>query len=148
MLNRICAIFLLLGLNTSPSVAEEQPLVSGIGGLFFRSESPADLAAWYERHFAISRVPTSYEQEPWQQESGPTVFAPFAKDTAYFGDKKHQWMLNLRVRQLDELIRRLRASDIEVSDPEQFPNGRFARLSDPEGNPIQLWEPVLPDLAK
>jgi predicted enzyme related to lactoylglutathione lyase len=139
---------LLLALYGLPLKAEEQPLVTGIGGLFFRSESPAALAAWYERHFAINRVPTSYEQAPWQQASGPTVFAPFAADTTYFGEAKHQWMLNLRVRDIDELVSRLRGSDIEVSDPEQFPNGRFARLVDPEGNPIELWEPATPNPPK
>jgi hypothetical protein len=53
--------------------------VLGIGGLFFRSENPEQLAKWYETHLGISVVPTSYEQEPWQQEAGPMAFAPFRR---------------------------------------------------------------------
>jgi predicted enzyme related to lactoylglutathione lyase len=51
-------------------------------------------------------------------------------------------MVNFRVRDLDAMVRQLRAGDIAVEvDPEQYPNGRFARLADPDGNPIQLWQP-------
>ena len=51
-------------------------------------------------------------------------------------------MINFRVANLDRMIAQLRAKVIEVTvDPESYPNGRFARLSDPEGNPIELWEP-------
>ena len=76
------------------------------------------------------------------QEAGPTVFAPFPNDSDYFGDAKKSWMINFRVRELDAIVQQLRDSKIEVSvDPEVYPNGRFARLHDPEGNPIELWEP-------
>jgi glyoxylase I family protein len=116
--------------------------VTGIGGLFFRSKNPAVLRQWYKEHFAIALVPDDYSQKPWSQEAGPTVFAPFPQDTDYFGRAEQQWMLNLRVRDLDRLVEQLRAANIEVSlDPEPYPNGRFARLHDPEGNPIELWEP-------
>jgi len=51
-------------------------------------------------------------------------------------------MINLRVRDLGAMVKQLRAGNINVSmDPEQYPNGRFARLHDPEGNPIELWQP-------
>ena len=116
--------------------------VIGIGGLFFRARDPAALGAWYEDHFAITKVPTDYGQTPWQQQSGATVFAPFPEDTSYFGDLKNKWMVNFRVRSLDAMVAQLRASGIAVEiDPEPYPNGRFARLHDPEGNPIELWEP-------
>ena len=55
--------------------------VTGIGGLFFRSKDPAGLASWYEAHLGINLVPQSYDETPWTQESGPTVFAPFDADT-------------------------------------------------------------------
>ncbi len=127
-----------------PAQAQEAA-VTGIGGFFFRAEDPAALAAWYEEHLGIDRTPQSYDVEPWTQEAGPTVFAPFSANTAYFGDPEQQWMINLRVRNLDALVERLRTADIEVEvDPETYPNGRFARLADPEGNPIQLWEPATP----
>ena len=88
-------------------------------------------------------MPSSYGEQPWVQEAGPTVFAPFDKDTSYFGEPSQAWMINFRVRSLDKMVTQLRASGIAVEvDPEQYPNGRFARLTDPEGNPIQLWEPM------
>ncbi|MGB7242305.1 MAG: VOC family protein [Sulfitobacter sp.] len=117
--------------------------VLGIGGFFFRANDPPALAAWYEAHLRISKVPTDYQTPPWRQQAGDTVFAPFDRDTDYFGDKANQWMLNLRVDDLDGMVSSLRQDGIEVEvDPEAYPNGRFARLSDPEGNPIQLWQPA------
>lgn len=116
--------------------------VLGIGGLFFRSQDPATLAKWYEDNLGISVVPSSYEESPWVQEAGPTVFAPFASDTSYFGNPDQMWMINFRVRNLDAITAQLRASGIDVEvDKETYPNGRFARTHDSEGNPIELWEP-------
>jgi predicted enzyme related to lactoylglutathione lyase len=116
--------------------------VLGIGGLFFRARDPAALAAWYEQHLGILPVPTSYDVTPWAQEAGVTVFAPFEQKTDYFGDAKKQWMVNFRVRRLDAIVRQLREAGVPVEiDPQAHPNGRFARLYDPEGNPIELWEP-------
>ncbi len=119
--------------------------VNGIGGLFFRAEDTEALASWYETHLGVSRVPTTYDVEPWQQKAGATVFAPFTKDTDYFGRPSQAWMINFRVDDLDAMIAQLEGAGIEVErDPEDYPNGRFARLYDPEGNPIELWEPAGP----
>ena len=74
--------------------------------------------------------------------AGTTIFAPFKEDTSYFGDRRFQWMINFRVRDLNKMVAQLRERGITVElDSEVYPNGRFARLSDPEGNPIQLWQP-------
>ena len=100
------------------------------------------MSAWYQQHLGIDPVPGDYGQQPWTQEAGPTVFAPFPDDSDYFGDAANNWMINFRVRNPDALVEQLRAAQIEVRvDPEIYPNGRFARLHDPEGNPIELWEP-------
>ena len=117
--------------------------VLGIGGLFFRSRDPKALARWYAEHLGIAEVPHSYDDACWQQEAGATVFAPFDAETDYFGAPRQQWMINFRVRDLGAMVAQLKAAGIavEVKD-EIFPNGRFARLSDPEGNPIELWEPA------
>ncbi len=116
--------------------------VLGIGGLFFRSKDPAALAKWYEDNLGVSVVPSTYEESPWMQAAGPTVFAPFAADTSYFGDINQMWMINFRVRDLDAMVAQLSASNIPVEvDKETYPNGRFARIHDPDGNPIELWEP-------
>jgi glyoxylase I family protein len=127
----------------SYSVAEKNmEAVTGIGGMFFRARDPAALGRWYAEHLGVGLSPTSYEEQPWQQEAGPTVFAPFPASTTYFGGAKQTWMINFRVRSLLAMVAQLEAAGIEVEiDPETYPNGRFARLSDPEANPIQLWEP-------
>jgi predicted enzyme related to lactoylglutathione lyase len=117
--------------------------VTGIGGLFFRARDPAALGRWYQQHLGVTPVPTTYEESVWQQETGPTVFAPFEEATDYFGDPQKVWMVNFRVRDLDKIATELRAAGIPVKiDPQSYPNGRFARLHDPEGNPIELWQPA------
>jgi glyoxylase I family protein len=115
--------------------------VLGIGGFFFRAKNPVALSEWYRDQLGIALTPSSYDQLPWQQDAGPTAFAPFPDDTDYFGADSQSWMINFRVRNLDAMVAQLRAAGIEVDvDLENYPNGRFARLCDPEGNPIQLWE--------
>lgn len=127
--------------------------VLGIGGLFFRSRDPKALAAWYAKHLGVAPVPSDYTQQPWQQQAGPTAFAPFPDSTTYFGDPTsphpQQWMVNFRVANLDAMIAQLRVAGITVTpDPETYPNGRFARLHDPDGNPIELWQPASRDTPK
>jgi glyoxylase I family protein len=110
--------------------------VNGIGGFFFRSDDPDALSEWYDKHFGIG----GYD---WQQAAGPTVISPFPKSTDHFAADK-QWMLNLRVSDLDSVLKELSAAGIAiVTDPEwDTPEtGHFARIHDPEGNPIELWEP-------
>jgi glyoxylase I family protein len=114
--------------------------VTGIGGLFFRSSDPAASALWYSEHLGID---TSGEGDSgvWQQAAGPTVFAPFANDSEYFPER-NGWMLNLRVANLDAMLTQLRDAGIDVEITFEDENvGRFARLSDPDGNPVELWEP-------
>jgi glyoxylase I family protein len=116
----------------------------GIGGFFWRSRDPAALAKWYDELFGIIGPGDDYSQLPWQQQSGTTVFAPFDRDSTYFAADK-EWMINLRVRDLDAMAEQLRAAGIEVKvDPEHYPNGRFARTHDPEGNAIELWQEETP----
>jgi glyoxylase I family protein len=116
--------------------------VDGIGGFFFKAKSPKVLAKWYSDHLGVTLTPSDYGQESWQQAAGPSVFEPFPADTKYFGRAEQAFMLNFRVRDLDAMVAQLRGADIKVDvDTEVYPNGRFARLSDPEGNPIQLWQP-------
>ena len=120
--------------------------VTGIGGLFFRAHDPKALASWYQQHLGVSLTPTTYGGPVWEQEAGPTVFAPFPETTNYFGDAHKVWMVNFRVRDLDKMAAQLRTAGIEIKiDPKAYPNGRFARLYDPEGNPIELWQPAGPN---
>jgi glyoxylase I family protein len=120
----------------------EMERVTGIGGFFFRAKDPKALALWYQQHLGIS---TSGEHG-WQQEAGTTAFTPFKETSDYFGDASKVWMLNFRVRDLDKMAAQLQAAGIAVKvDPQSYPYGRFARLHDPEGNPIELWQPKVPD---
>jgi glyoxylase I family protein len=115
--------------------------VTGIGGLFFRAKDPKVLAKWYSDHLGVDLVPSNYDDSPWRQEAGPCAFQPFPETTTYFGDNTKRWMVNFRVRNIDRMATQLRAAGITVEiDPKLYPNGRFARLSDPEGNPVELWE--------
>ena len=117
--------------------------VTGIGGFFFRAKDPKSLAQWYNDRLGVSPVPKSKNESAWQQEAGPTAFAPFPEKTSYIGDADKVWMLNFRVRNLDAMVAQLRAMDVNVEvDKEVYPNGRFAHLHDPEGNRIELWEPA------
>jgi glyoxylase I family protein len=116
--------------------------VIGIGGIFFRAKDPQALRDWYERYLGVTATPADYEQIPWRQEAGPAAIEPFPDDTTYFGRPEQVWMINFRVRDLAAMVTQLRAAGVDVTvDPEAYPNGRFARLHDPEGNPVELWEP-------
>jgi len=113
--------------------------VTGIGGLFFRAQDPDALKAWYCKHLGVG----CGEWGSWEQQSGTTVFSPFQADTEHFALDR-QWMINFRVDDLDALLERLRAAGVEVTTNAEWDDpsvGRFARIHDPEGNPVELWEP-------
>ncbi len=114
--------------------------VTGIGGLFFRAHDPKALSAWYAEHLGVG----DGEWGLWNQAAGMTVFSPFKDDTDYFPADR-QWMLNLRVDGIDALLDKLRGAGIEVITKPEWDSpetGRFARIHDLEGNPIELWEPA------
>lgn len=113
--------------------------VTGIGGFFFRARDPKALAAWYETHLGIDDIAKTV----WRQQTGQTVFSPFAEDTDYFAREK-QWLINFRVDDLDAMMAGLKAAGIIVETRAEWDSevGRFCRIHDPEGNPIELWEPA------
>ena len=116
--------------------------VEGIGGFFFRAKDPESLSRWYFDNLGVSLMPKRYDDEPWIQESGPTIFAPFDEESDYFGNPSQKWMVNFRVKNLQAMVQQLQTSGISVTvDKKEYPNGQFARLYDPEGNPIELWQP-------
>jgi len=122
--------------------------VTGIGGLFFRARNPEQLSTWYKDHLSVGGgmgPDGAKTADPWvwQTAAGPVVFAPFEDGTDYFAADK-QWMLNLRVTDLDALVAKLARAGIVVERRAAWDTsetGRFARIHDPEGNPIELWEP-------
>lgn len=122
--------------------------VIGMGGLFFRAKDPDALSAWYREHLNVGggcsgTEEPSVNQWVWNVQGGPMVFAPFKADTDYFaGDK--QFMINLRVTDLDSLLEQLNAVGIDIITKPEWNDpstGQFARIHDPEGNAIELWEP-------
>ncbi|WP_246013950.1 VOC family protein [Pseudidiomarina gelatinasegens] len=143
-MKHVVIIFILL-VSLGSAMAAERESVLGFGGVFFKAENPTVLAKWYEEHLGVKQTPTTYEEQPWVQAGGSTVFGVFNAKTSYFGADDQQFMFNFRVRDLDAMVAQLRQAGIEVEvDPETHPNGRFARLADPEGNPIQLWQEMTP----
>jgi predicted enzyme related to lactoylglutathione lyase len=122
--------------------------VLGMGGLFFRARDPQALSAWYKERLGVGggcAAPGTGEVNEWVWSTlgGPMVFAPFKETTDYFAADR-QFMINLRVSELDALLESLRAAGVEIETREEWDapeTGRFARIHDPEGNAIELWEP-------
>ena len=121
--------------------------VVGMGGYFFRAKDPEALKAWYREHLGVGGgigsdpVTGHSNQWVWYTEGGPMVFSPFPADSDYFADDR-QAMINLRVRDLAGLLSDLRSNGIAIEREERHEGlGAFARVHDPEGNAVELWEP-------
>ena len=118
--------------------------VTGIGGFFFRADDPDALNRWYAEQLGVVELESKdYDDDGWFQDRGETVISAFSRDSGGLSRRREQpWAINFRVDDLDWMVARLRGSGIEVEvHDEEYPNGRFAELADPEGNGIQLWEP-------
>lgn len=122
--------------------------VTGIGGVFFKAENPDRLYEWYEKHLGIQREPHGqgaafhWREAENPEREGDTAWSIFKKDTKYFEPSSAPFMLNYRVDDLDALLAALKAEGVAM-DPkrEDSDYGRFAWITDPEGNKIELWEP-------
>jgi catechol 2,3-dioxygenase-like lactoylglutathione lyase family enzyme len=119
--------------------------VTGIGGVFFRVRDPERMAAWYRDHLGISSQ-GGYADFVWREherpnEVGRTVWAVFPPDTDHFGPTQPAFMINYRVSNLERMLAQLRSKGVAVEKVEDYDYGRFAWITDPEGNRIELWEP-------
>ena len=122
--------------------------ILGMGGLFFRAQDPDALTDWYRDMLGVGAgCNATGEGEPnewfWQVQGGPMVFAPFKATTDYIPADK-AFMINFRVRDIAGVIETLSAAGIAVETRAEWDapeTGRFARIHDPEGNAIELWEP-------
>jgi predicted enzyme related to lactoylglutathione lyase len=114
--------------------------VTGIGGYFIRSGDPESLGAWYRECLGLDADGNGV----WHPESGPTVFATFESDTEYFGSRTQRTMINFRVSDLDAMLARLRDKGADVAEETEDMEGvgRFGWVNDPEGNRIELWQPI------
>lgn len=133
---------------TDSNMGDDMPAI-GIGGYFFRAQDPESLKAWYKQHLGVGGGCGTDDKGQsnewvWFTAGGPMVFEPFKADSDYFPLEK-QAMINLRVTDLSSLISDLEADGIAVTRKPEWDGtaiGSFARIHDPEGNPIELWEPA------
>ena len=120
--------------------------VTGVGGIFFKSEDPEKLKEWYSTHLGLQtdEYGTNFE---WRQASdstkkGFTQWSPFSAKTTYFEPSEKDFMINYRVADLEALVKLLKEEGVRVLDEiEVYEYGKFVHIMDPEGNKIELWEP-------
>ena len=125
--------------------------ITGIGGVFFKSGGDRDaLVTWYQRHLGMSLESWGGAVLRWPddqaEDRGLTVWHVAEKESQWFSPSDSSFMINYRVDNLDEMIAQLRADGVEIlGGPESHENGKFAWIMDPEGNKVELWEPMLWD---
>jgi predicted enzyme related to lactoylglutathione lyase len=124
--------------------------VTGLGGVFFKAADKKGMLEWYRAHLGIESAEYGFSFL-WRENDSPervgyTVWSPFKRDTEYFEPSKKDFMLNFRVADLSALIPALKAEGVQVvGEIVEEENGKFAWIVDPEGNKIELWEPVDPN---
>lgn len=123
--------------------------ITGIGGVFFKSRNDdVALRNWYQKHLGLSLESFGGAILRWPddkaEDKGLTVWHVAGKDSKWFSPSDSSFMINYRVDNLDELIAQLRADGVEITQgPESHENGKFAWIMDPDGNKVELWEPML-----
>lgn len=123
------------------------PKVTGIGGIFFRSENPKEMRTWYGENLGLAindyGSPFEFRNANRPDEINYLNWNLFDEDTEYFSPSKKQFMINYRVQNIEGLIRNLKANGVEVvNEIQEYDYGKFVHIMDPEGNKIELWEPV------
>jgi predicted enzyme related to lactoylglutathione lyase len=119
--------------------------VTGIGGVFFKARDPARLAAWYREQLGVQAQEGNAEfmwrEKDQPEKLGRTVWSIFPADSDYLGPGASTFMINYRVANLDKMLEQLRGASVTVHKVEDCDYGRFAWVTDPEGNRVELWEP-------
>lgn len=127
-------------------MSESPKRVTGLGGIFFKSNNPKELNQWYTKHLGIPTTDYGADFE-WREKDNPdkigqTVWTPFKADTKYFEPSAKEFMINYRVENLEWLVETLRAEGVTIVDEiATYEYGKFVHVLDPEGNKIELWEP-------
>lgn len=117
----------------------------GVGGIFFKSKDPQALLAWYQKALGLpSEIPGFATFFPAAMPPGScTVFSPFMLDTDYFAPSTSAFMFNLIVDDLDGALRQVAEAGATLAgDTASYDYGRFGWFIDPDGNKVELWEPV------
>ncbi len=128
-------------------VNNSTPKVTGIGGIFFTSANPKESREWYAKNLglAINDYGSSFEFRNANRpdEINYLQWSPFESGTSYFAPSKKEFMINYRVQNIEGLVKNLKENAVTVVDEiESFEYGKFVHIMDPEGNKIELWEPV------
>lgn len=131
----------------SNSANDTTPGVTGIGGIFFFSDNPAQLKDWYADKLGLetNEWGSSFEFRNANRpdEINYLQWSPFKKESEYFSPSKKEFMINYRVQNIEGLVSKLRAGGVTILDSiETFDYGKFVHILDPEGNKIELWEPI------
>jgi predicted enzyme related to lactoylglutathione lyase len=119
--------------------------VTGIGGVFFKSENPDLTKEWYKNHLGlpVDDYGCTFWWKDKEANDCSTQWSPFAKDTKYFEPSEKQFMMNFRVDNLEALLKILKEEGVTiVGEMESYDYGKFGWILDPEGNKIELWEPI------
>ena len=125
----------------------EKPKVTGIGGIFFKSEDPRATKDWYAKHlgFDTDRYGTTFtfRREDAPSRKGYLQWSPMSADTDYFDPSSREFMINYRVNDIEALVEELRAAGVTiVDDIATYSYGKFVHIMDIDGNKLELWEPV------
>lgn len=125
----------------------EKGRIIGIGGIFFKSENPQQMKDWYGQNLGLSDSGHGV-MLPWREAENPdseqmTVWSVFPGSTKYFEPSKASFMVNYIVDDLDALLDRLKAAGVNIDPKRQDESyGRFAWIYDPDGNKVELWQPI------
>jgi predicted enzyme related to lactoylglutathione lyase len=120
--------------------------VTGIGGIFFKSQDPEKMREWYSKHLGLENSPygTNFEwlQSKDPTKKGSTVWSPFKETTKYFEPSTKEFMINYIVEDIEALVEELKSEGVTIVDKiEDSDYGKFVHIVDLEGNKIELWQP-------
>lgn len=129
------------------SGTELTPKVTGIGGIFFISEDPEKTRTWYADNLGleVNEWGSSFEfrNANRPEEINYLQWSPFKQGSEYLIPSKKEFMINYRVQNIEGLVKKLRENGVVILDSiETFDYGKFVHIMDPEGNKIELWEPI------
>lgn len=131
--------------QTNPQIKMKR--VTGIGGIFFKCKDPKKMNEWYNAHLGLNagQYGASFEwyESPDSTTKATTQWTTFSETTKYFEPSSKEFMINYRVENLEALIEELKKEGVTVLDKmETYDYGKFVHILDPEGNKIELWEPI------
>lgn len=134
-----------LGEKDDSLLEPEQPGVTALGGVFFKSPDPEGLKAWYKETLGIKAGQYGGVFQ-WRKEAplngrGFTAWSIFDAETTYFAPAEQDFMINYRVNDLDSLLEKVKKAGVRViGDTEEYEYGKFAWILDPDGRKIELWQ--------